>query len=159
KGNQHALALTQFEPADARRMFPCFDEPAFKATYKLDAVIDNELIAISNSKVASEEARDKKKVVHFEATPKMSTYLLPLFIAPFVATDPQDSAGIPVRVYSIGHKPFMGIYARVVAAKLLPYYQEYFGTPYMGKKLDLIAVPDFEAGAMENLGAISFREN
>jgi puromycin-sensitive aminopeptidase len=160
KGVKQWLATTQMEATDARRMFPCFDEPGFKATYTLTASIAPDCVAISNSPITQEkvDAKAHRKIVHFDTTPKMSTYLVALIVGPLKSTDEVTAQGVPVRVWSVAGKEQMGTYARDVAAKLLPFYDSYFGVDYPAKKLDLIAIPDFEAGAMENLGAITFRE-
>ncbi len=161
KGVTHYIATTQMEPTDARRMFPCFDEPSYKATYKVTAAIDPSLVAISNGAVAEDkiDSKTRKRVMKFEETPVMSSYLLALIIGPFKSTPVTVSEGVPVKVWCVADRTSLGTYAQQVAAKLLPYYNKYFGVPYPAKKLDLIAIPDFEAGAMENLGAITFRES
>ena len=160
-GKEHTIATTQMEPADARRMFPCFDEPAYKAVFNLSTTIDKSMVAISNSAVLEEhiDKSGRKKLVKFAPTPPMSTYLVALIIGPFKSTAQQTSDGIPIKVWSLSDRPSMGSYAQKCALKLMHYYNSYFGTPYAAKKLDLIAIPDFEAGAMENLGAITFRES
>ncbi len=160
-GARHALAATQMEPTDARRMFPCFDEPQLKATYQITAVIDPALTAISNAPVASvrQDTASHKKIVEFARTPKMSTYLVALVVGDLDSTPPTTAAGVPIRVWSVRGKARLGLYARDFASRLLPYYNSYFGVPYPAPKLDLVAIPDFEAGAMENLGAITFRES
>ncbi len=161
KGVTHFIATTQMEPTDARRMFPCFDEPSYKATYKVTAAIDPSFVAISNSAVAEDkiDSSSHKRVMKFEATPIMSSYLLALIVGPFKSTPVAVSEGVPVKVWCVAERTKLGLYAQLVAEKLLPYYNKYFGVPYPAKKLDLIAIPDFEAGAMENLGAITFRES
>lgn len=161
KGVTHYIATTQMEPTDARRMFPCFDEPSYKATYKVTAAIDPSFVAISNSAVAEDkiDPASHKRVMKFEATPIMSSYLLALIVGPFKSTPVAISEGVPVKVWCVAERTKLGSYAQLVAEKLLPYYNKYFGVPYPAKKLDLIAIPDFEAGAMENLGAITFRES
>lgn len=160
-GKIHLIATTQMEPTDARRMFPCFDEPRYKATYKVTAAIDPALTAISNSPIADDKV-DKatnRRVIRFAETPKMSSYLLALVVGPFKSTASITSDGVPIKVWCVGDRIALGTYAQQVAVKLLHYYNSYFGVPYPAKKLDLIAIPDFEAGAMENLGAITFRES
>jgi len=161
KGTKQSVACTQMEPTDARRMFPCFDEPEFKATYNISAVIDENLTAISNSPIASEtvDRVKHKKTVVFDRTPKISSYLVALVVGNFASTEVRTADGVPIRVWSIQGKESMGGYGLDVAAKLLPYMNKYFGIAYPGKKLDLIAIPDFGPGAMENLGAITFKES
>ncbi len=161
KGITHYIATTQMEPTDSRRMFPCFDEPSYKASYKITAAIDPTLTAISNSAVTEDkiDQSSHQRVVHFAETPIMSSYLLALIIGPFKSTPVAVSEGVPIRVWCVADRTVLGSYAQLVAQKLLPYYNSYFGVPYPAKKLDLIAIPDFEAGAMENLGAITFRES
>jgi puromycin-sensitive aminopeptidase len=157
-GKEVRLAVTQCEPADARRIFPCFDEPAFKAIFKLTTSIDQRLEAISNAPVDSRINHGGKAIVSFKETAKMSTYLFALFIGPFKPTAAKCAQGIPIRIWSVGHPSSLGLKAQEFACKFLDFYTQYFGIGYPERKLDLIAIPDFEAGAMENLGAISFRE-
>jgi puromycin-sensitive aminopeptidase len=156
--NRIIMAITQLEPTDARRMFPCFDEPAFKASFTISAVIEENLKAISNGPIASETVQAGKRTVVFRETPKMSTYLVALLIGPFKSTPPVEACGVQIRVWSVNQNVALGAKAEEFAAQLLAYYTSYFGVPYPESKLDLVAIPDFEAGAMENLGAITFRE-
>ncbi len=160
-GKELRIATTQMEPTDARRMFPCFDEPAYKAAFKVTVAIDPTLSAISNAGVEFEKVdqRKNKKVVTFKATPRMSTYLFALIVGPFQSTEAAVVNGKKIRVWYTAGKELLAPYALSAAAKLLPYYENYFGQPYPLDKLDLIAIPDFSAGAMENLGAITFRES
>lgn len=160
-GKEHKIATTQMEPTDARRMFPCFDEPASKAVFKVTVAIDPALAAISNAGVEFEklDQRKNKKIVTFKASPKMSTYLFALIVGPLQSTEPVVVNGKKIRVWFTEGKGQLATYALDAAAKLLPYYENYFGQPYPLDKLDLIGIPDFSAGAMENLGAITFREN
>ncbi len=160
-GKEHKIATTQMEPTDARRMFPCFDEPASKAVFKVTVAIDPALVAISNAGIEFEklDQRKNKKIVTFKASPKMSTYLFALIVGPFQSTEPVVVNGKKIRVWFTEGKGPLATYALDTAAKLLPYYENYFGQPYPLDKLDLIGIPDFSAGAMENLGAITFREN
>lgn len=159
-GKSHYLAVTQMEPTSARRMFPCFDEPDQKASFKITAVIDPSETAISNAPVEKEyvDSARRKKIVRFEPTPRMSTYLVALLIGEFKPNEATLVEGVPIRVWAVDHDPSLGNYARDTAAKILPYLNAYFRIPYPWKKLDLVAIPDFEAGAMENPGAITFRE-
>jgi puromycin-sensitive aminopeptidase len=159
KGVTHYLATTQMEPTDARRMFPSFDEPSFKATYHITAIIDPAYTAISNAPVATDEKNAAgKRVVKFESTPKMSSYLVALIVGELKPTATKVSNGVPITVWTTPGKEHLGEYALNTATEILPAEESYFGIPYPGKKLDLIALPDFDAGAMENLGAITFRE-
>jgi puromycin-sensitive aminopeptidase len=158
-----SLAVTQFEAADARRVFPCFDEPAFKAVWQitLDGVAPG-LVAISNGRVLSDEsARDadggRRRVV-FAPTPPLSSYLVALVLGDLVASESSDARGIIIRTWAVPEKSALTLFAQVAAAAVLPLLEDYFGLPYPFGKLDQIGVPNFEAGAMENAGAITFRE-
>jgi puromycin-sensitive aminopeptidase len=158
-GQEHTLAVTQMEPADARRMFPSFDEPQFKATFKLTVQTRTGLNAVSNAPLERRvDNPDGTTVFHFAATPRMSSYLVALVVGELEASDPVSVDGVPIRVWSVAGKRHLANFSRDEAAKILPVLTSYFGIAYPWKKLDLIAIPDFEAGAMENPGAITFRE-
>jgi len=152
-------AVTQFESTDARRAYPSFDEPAFKATYDVSLVIDAGDTAISNSPIVKDTPGpgEGKHTVVFGTTPKMSTYLVAFLVGDFQCTS-GSSDGVAIRVCSTPDKVEFTPYALSVAEYVLHYYNDYFGIPYPLKKLDLIGLPDFEAGAMENFGAITYRE-
>ncbi|MBZ0188499.1 MAG: ERAP1-like C-terminal domain-containing protein [Candidatus Obscuribacterales bacterium] len=159
-GKIRPIACTQMEPTDARRVFPCFDEPFYKATFKITLSIDPELTAISNApvKFVKEDKRRNKKQYTFEETPRMSTYLVAMIVGPFEATESKEINGVRLRTWTMEGKTDQGQFGLHVAEKLLPYFETYFGVKYPLNKLDLIAIPDFGPGAMENLGAITFRE-
>jgi len=151
-------AASQFEATDARRAFPSFDEPDYKATFDITAVADKGQVAISNYKVVSDTAeRGNKHTVKFATTAKMSSYLAALVVGNFEYLEGSVD-GIPIRVYSTPGKKEMGKFALDAAEYIVGYYNKYFGIKYPYGKLDLIGLPDFSAGAMENVGCITFRE-
>ncbi len=153
-------AVTQFEATDARRAFPCFDEPAFKATFSVSLTIDAGDTAISNGPIATDTPGPGagKHTVKFETTPKMSTYLVALLVGDFKCTGGSQD-GVDLRVCATPDQAALEPYALDVEKYVLHYYDNYFGIHFPLKKLDLIGIPDFEAGAMENFGAITFRED
>jgi len=158
-GSEQVIATTQFEATDARRAFPCWDEPDFKAVFSISLVVDAELTAVSNALEVSREPRaDGKHLVRFADTMIMSTYLVAYIVGPLEITAPVDVDGIPLRVVYPRGKGHLTAYALEVAAFCLRYFADYFGVPYPGDKVDLVGVPDFAFGAMENLGCITFRE-
>jgi aminopeptidase N/puromycin-sensitive aminopeptidase len=151
-------AATQFESTDARRAFPSFDEPAYKARFDITAVADKGLVAISNQKVASDTpGPGDKHTIRFATTAKMSSYLAALIVGNFEYIE-GEADGIPIRVYATPGKKEMGKFALEAAEYILTYYDKYFAIKYPYGKLDLVGVPDFSAGAMENTGCITFRE-
>ncbi len=159
-GVEQTIATTQFEATDARRAFPCFDEPIFKATFGLTLTVPDHLMAISNyPEIARQPLGDGRSEVTFENTMKMSSYLVAFVMGPFEATDPLDVDGIPTRIVVPRGKLHLASYALECSAFVLRYMAEYYGIPYPGTKLDHVAIPDFAFGAMENLGCITYRES
>jgi len=151
-------AATQFEATDARRAYPSFDEPDYKATFDITAIAPTGMVAISNQKIISDTPGPANKhTVHFATTAKMSSYLAALVVGNFEYVE-GEADGIPIRVYATTGKKDMGKFSLEAAQHILTYYDKYFGIKYPYGKLDLIGLPDFSAGAMENTGCITFRE-
>ena len=152
-------AATQFEAADARRAFPCFDEPEFKARFALTLDIPAQLTAIANGAVAdSAELGNGRKRIRFTETPPISSYLVAYTVGPYEATPITASrSGAPVRVFLPHGMAAQGTYARDAHVRALDYLEAYTAIPYPYGKVDAIGIPDFEAGAMENPGAITYR--
>src|SRR3989338_1323203 len=163
EGKEKYLATTQFEATDARRAFPCIDHPAYKATFNVTLIIDKNHTAISNTlPLSTYDVEEKavptgKKKVIFEKTPLMSTYLLYLGVGEFEFLEGKYK-DVMIRVTTTPGKKEHGKFALDCAIKFLDFFEKYFQYPYPLKKLDLIAIPDFASGAMENWGAITFRE-
>jgi aminopeptidase N len=152
------MLATQFEPADARRFLPCFDEPAKKATFTLEAVVPKDQTAVSNMPVAaSEDLGGGLKRIRFAATPKMSTYLL-FFGVGDLARVSREVEGTTVSVVIRRGDEAKARFALDAASELLPYYNAYFGRKYPLPKLDLVAAPGDVSGSMENWGAILFSQ-
>src|ERR1700723_2493927 len=152
-------AVTQFESTDARRAYPSFDEPALKATFDITLIIDSADNAISNTNIISDKPGPTpgKHTVHFATTPKMSPYLVAFLVGALKATEGK-SDGVPIRACSTPDKVELTKFAVEAAKCVLHYYDTYFGIKYPMPKLDMVALPDFEAGAMENFGCITYRE-
>ncbi|MHB1021346.1 MAG: M1 family metallopeptidase [Acidobacteriaceae bacterium] len=152
-------AVTQFEPTDARRAFPSFDEPEMKATYSVTLIVDKGDTAISNTNIISDTPGPVagKHTLKFATTPKLSTYLVAFLVGDFQCLS-GESDGVPIRACATPDKVQYGKFALAAAEFNLHYYDQYFGIKYPMPKLDMIALPDFEAGAMENFGAITYRE-
>jgi len=152
-------AVTQFEATDARRAFPSFDEPAYKATFQINLVIDKSDTAISNGKIVSDTPGpgDGKHTLKFSPTPKISTYLVAMMVGDFVCRA-GAADNIPIRVCAVPEKADYTGFALEAAEAILRYYDKYYSVKYPFEKLDIIAFPDFAAGAMENVAAITYRE-
>jgi aminopeptidase N len=159
-GASKRMLVTQFEVADARRMFPGWDEPAFKATFQLSATLPSDLVAVSNMPIAkTTPAGAGLKHVEFATTPRMSTYLLALVAGDMGALH-GTAGGTQMNAYAPAGEQDKAAYAISIEKQILPYYNAYFGVPYPLPKLDLLAIPgNYEAGAMENWGAITFIDN
>ena len=159
KTKTQKYAVTQFESTDARRAFPCFDEPAFKATFAVTLTIDRGDIAISNGKQLSDVPGPAitQHTVKFATSPKMSSYLVAMAVGGFRCLD-GAADGIPIRICTTPDKRELGRIALESAQQILQFYDSYYAIKYPFVKLDVVAVPDFAAGAMENTAAIFYRE-
>ena len=157
-GNERVIATTQFESADARRAFPCWDEPSLKATFQVSLLVPEGLTALSNTAVARTRPAGGGAWADFEPTMKMSTYLVAFVVGPLVTTDPVMVDGVPLRVACVPGREHLTAFALEIGAHALRFLAGYFAIPYPAGKLDLVALPDFAFGAMENLGCVTFRE-
>ncbi|MGA8231800.1 MAG: M1 family metallopeptidase, partial [Candidatus Acidiferrales bacterium] len=153
-------AVTQFEATDARRAFPCFDEPAFKAVFRISLITDQGDTAISNGKIISDTPGpgQGKHTLKFSPSPKISSYLVAMLVGDFACRE-GEADGIAIRVCSVPEKLEMTRYALEASENILKYYDKYFSIKYPYGKLDHIAIADFAAGAMENAAAITYRES
>src|SRR5438034_956390 len=157
-GTKKIMLGTQFEATDARRLFPCWDEPVFRARFQLTAVIPENWFAVSNMPIESERKIARGKEVRFAATPSMSSYLN-VFVAGELDLIESQSGPTQFRVITTKGKAEMGRYALEATAQILKYYNDYFGVPYPLPKLDQIALPGGFGGAMENWGGITYYES
>jgi puromycin-sensitive aminopeptidase len=157
-GATRTLAATQFEATDARRAFPCWDEPDFKAVFAVTLVIDPALTAVSNTRILDERVEDGRKTVRFADSITMSTYLVAFIVGELEASEAAMVGRTPVRVWCVPGKRHLTAFGLEAAVASLAFFEDYYGVPYPADKLDLLAIPDFAAGAMENLGAITYRE-
>jgi puromycin-sensitive aminopeptidase len=159
-GTPQVIATTQMQSTDCRRAFPCWDEPDFKAVFGVTLVVEPHLLAVSNGReVSRTERADGKAVVRFADTMIMSSYLVAFVVGPLEATEWVDVDGIPIRLVHVPGKEGLTAFGLDCAAFCLRWFQQYYGIPYPSDKVDLLGLPDFAAGAMENLGCITFREN
>lgn len=151
------LLCTQCEATDARAIFPCFDEPTFKSQFAFEVTTPDPVV-LANGPLLSVTDNPTTRTWKFAATKTMSSYLVALVIGDVASTAEKNVNGIPLRVWSMRGKEQMGHFALEYTARLLPWYEEYFGAPYHFDKYDQVAVPGFAAGAMENSGLVLFRQ-
>ncbi|MEM9713218.1 MAG: M1 family metallopeptidase [Actinomycetota bacterium] len=158
-GAEHVLATTQFESTNARRAFPCFDEPDLKAVFAVSLLVPPGLECVScETEIGRDEQPDGATLVRFADTMLMSTYLVAFVVGELEWTDPVDVDGVPMRVVHVPGKAHLTDFALECGAFSLRWLADYFDLPYPGNKVDLVAIPDFAFGAMENLGCVTFRE-
>ncbi|HEX6394800.1 MAG TPA: M1 family aminopeptidase [Acidimicrobiales bacterium] len=159
-GAQGVIASTQFEPTDARRAFPCWDEPAFKAVFSVTLVVPDKLVALSNSReISRSDESGGRTRIKFADTIPMSTYLVAYAVGPFEISSEREVDGVELRIAAVPGKSSLTAYASKVGEHALRFLAAYFDIPYPGDKLDHIAIPDFSFGAMENLGCVTYRES
>jgi puromycin-sensitive aminopeptidase len=158
EGDWRWLAATQFEATDARRAFPCWDEPAVKATYAVTIVTGRDLTILSNTRISSEKVDGERKSVSFVRTALMSTYLVAWAVGEFESSEPAFANGKELRIWSVPGKNAHKAYALKCARYGVEWYERRLGVPFFGgDKIDMIAIPDFRSGAMENTGLITYR--
>lgn len=162
-GSTKYLATTQMEPTDARRAFPCFDEPALKSQFTITLIANKELTCLSNMDVVSEKEVDskmsggKKKAVTFNKTPLMSTYLLAFIVGELNCIE-TNNFRVPVRVFAPPDRDIEhGRFSLELATRTLDFYEKKFNSEFPLPKMDMVAIPDFSAGAMENWGLVTYR--
>lgn len=157
-GQTRAIA-SQCEATDARAIFPCFDEPEFKARLAWTVRAPKNQVVLANGPVHSIEDDGAAKVWRFAATEPVSSYLAALTIGPYEGTEVTEVSGVPVQVWTTPGKRAQAGFAHRFTERLIPWYEAYFGVPYPYAKYDQVAVPGFDAGAMENVGLVLFRQN
>jgi len=158
-GAERVLAATQFEAPHARAAFPCFDEPEFKAVFAITLVVADGLLALSNGPETDRvKLPDGNVRVRFGTTIPMSTYLVAWVVGPLEVTEPVDAGGVAVRVAHVPGRGHLTRFALDIGAFAIKFFADYYGIAYPGEKCDLVALPDFSFGAMENLGCVTFRE-
>jgi puromycin-sensitive aminopeptidase len=158
-GATRTIATTHFEATDARRAFPCWDEPDLKATFGVTLVVPEGLTALSNGpEVEREPLGDGRVRVRFADTMVMATYLVAFVVGPLVVTEARDANGTPMRVACVPGKEHLVGFALDVGVFALNFFADYYGIPYPDRKVDHVSLPDFAQGAMENLGCITYRE-
>ena len=159
-GQSHVIATTQFEHSDARRAFPCWDEPSFKATWQINLTVPTHLAAYSNSpETSSTDLGNGWRTLTFSPTMIMSSYLVAFVVGPFEETEAREVDGVAMRVIYPRGKGHLAAMAEDAGAFALHFFADYFDIPYPGDKLDQVAIPDFSFGAMENLGLVTYRES
>eukprot|EP00164_Ancoracysta_twista_P003108 GFYU01004143.1.p1 GENE.GFYU01004143.1~~GFYU01004143.1.p1 ORF type:complete len:891 (-),score=342.92 GFYU01004143.1:154-2826(-) len=157
-GEEKWMATTQFEAVDARRAFPCFDEPAAKAKFQITLDVPKDMTALSNTEPVETKEEGDRKVVKYGETPVMSTYLVAMVVGYYESVEAKNKNGVTVRVWTPPGRTDHGTFALEVGCKTLEFFTEYFAIPYPLEKCDMISVADFSAGAMENWGLITYRE-
>ncbi len=158
-GTEGFMAATQFESTEARRAFPCWDEPAAKATFELSLVVPDGMAAVSNTPIVQEkDLGDGTRLTRFAETPRMAPYLLAFVVGPLEAIERKTRTGTKIGVWALPDRIAHGRWALEESIRVLDYLNDYYGVPYPLEKLDHLALQDFAAGAMENWGAITYRE-
>ena len=158
-GQTRIIGTTHFEATDARKAFPCWDEPDLKTVFGITLVIEDGLEAVSNGpEVSREPTGDGRVRIRFADTMKMSTYLAAWVVGPLEFSPPSDARGVPVRTVHVPGKGSLADFAAEVSVHSLNWFADYYGIPYPEAKVDNVAIPDFAQGAMENIGCITYRE-
>jgi len=159
EGATRVVGTTHFEPTDARRAFPCWDEPDLKAVLGFTIVVDEGLTAVSNGPEIERATLDDGRVqIRFADTMKMSTYLAAWVVGKLDASGPADAGGVPIRIVHVPGKGDLTGFALESSVHSLNWFADYYGIPYPEAKLDNVAIPDFAQGAMENVGCVTYRE-
>ncbi len=157
-GTEQVIATTQMQATDCRRAFPCWDEPDFKAIFGITLDVADGLTAISNTSEVERTSTDGRNIIRFADTMIMSSYLVAIVVGHLDLTDTVDADGVPLRVVHVPGRAGLTSFGLDVGEFCLQWFQDYYGIEYPSDKVDLVALPDFAAGAMENLGCITFRE-
>lgn len=156
-GKKRVVATTQMEPTDCRRAFPCFDEPSLKATFDISLVHHKDMTALSNMDVKNVvDVNNDRKVTTFNTTPVMSTYLVAFIVGELNYVE-SNKFRVPVRVYATPGMEHRGEFSAELGAKTLEFFEKKFGVDYPLPKMDMVAIHDFSAGAMENWGLVTYR--
>jgi puromycin-sensitive aminopeptidase len=159
-GVEHVIAASQMQSTDCRSAFPCFDEPEFKAIFGVTLVRQADHLSISNGpEIESETLADGRVAVRFADTMPMSTYLVAFVVGRLEASEVVDVGGVPLRLVHVPGKSHLTAFGLDVGAASLRWFVDYYGIPYPDAKIDMVALPDFAAGAMENVGCITYRES